>query len=706
MIRRLFAALFLVFAVGGPAAADPATEELLRGMVRTIDDLPDWSAQVDEIYSSGDDTMMRGLVVRHARFPISLAVRASVSRGLNGSAENGFAAEKIQVHSAILEFGSAYISVGKLIASAVRLPPGDFEFIDRSDGHVSVPRVLRYLARSEARSVEISSAVTEQLSRTKKKKQRTPNKSNIPSSPYNLGGSSKFISDRTSRFFSIELTNLKAGRLESILVGGTTSTGRPVGGAGELQFGQLQGHNIKIAAVADLVETYSRDAPESPSAWFEIADQVVVKNLRHNIRSMATLKVQLLALSGVDLRRPGKSADTQIDGKKPGTSKKVQRSGGTLLSGYSSLVGALRARAVQMEGAAYSAGTAASATLARVEAENLSSQGASLLLLEQMEIAVASPRARATSQQRRPANDHTLGFRSFRMTGIDFGSMESLQGLVDLFSTRKDFLNSPELSRLWQDAQPVYESMTWNDIYYKIGIGEPFTIRKIDAVITVISGRRMLGGTANIEKINIPIGFLTNLDPSTNELSKLGYGSFVFDNYIKFDWSENMGKYDVYYRLNGENIADLIFEISMLGVSEEILDYLTDTDIDTDPDGVMSVLSDLFVEGGQIVVTDRSIVPRTMDITAEHSNITSDQYREQTKAALPFMLWHLGNHPVRDKAIAAAQSFLDGNKRLTVSLNPPEPFSLADLVRKRESSLPELYELLGIDIQVAPAPAR
>ncbi len=498
MIRSLLAIIVVFFAGSGPAVADPATEELLHGLIRGIDDLPDWSARADEIYSSGDDTMMRGLVIRHARFPISLAVRASVGRGLNGSAENGFAAERIRVHSAILEFGSVNISVGKLIASAVRLPPGDFEFIDRSEGHVSIPRVLRYLARSEARSVEISSAATEQLSRIKKKKRRTPNKSSIPASPYNLGGNSKFLSDRTSRFFSIELTNLEAGRLESVLVGGTTSTSRLIGNAGEFQFGQLQGRNIRIAALADLVEAYARDAPASPSAWFEIADQVVVKNLRHSFTNEMKLEARQLALSGLDLRHPGKSADTLIDGKTPGTSRRERRSRRPLLSGYRSMVGSLRARVVQMEGAAYSTGRAAGATLARVEAENLSSQAASLLLLEQLEITRSSRRARATSQQRRPANDHIFGFRTLRMTGVEFAQLENFRALstdIAIHGLLPTILGSG--SSQW-NALPAFDMLDWSDIYYKIGMAEPLSIRKIEATVTERAGRSPLADRSNL----------------------------------------------------------------------------------------------------------------------------------------------------------------------------------------------------------------
>ncbi len=154
------------------------------------------------------------------------------------------------------------------------------------------------------------------------------------------------------------------------------------------------------------------------------------------------------------------------------------------------------------------------------------------------------------------------------------------------------------------------------------------------------------------------------------------------------------------------DIGDLEFESTLSGLTGEFFDAKEGASGGDNVDDGISRQSDVHLMRGRAAVTDRSLVSRITRVMAKRANINPDQYRAHTKAALAFMLAGLGNHPFREKAIAAAQSFLDGNKRLTVSLNPPEPFSFADLARKRQSSLPKLYELLGIDIQAAPAPAQ
>jgi hypothetical protein len=98
-------------------------------------------------------------------------------------------------------------------------------------------------------------------------------------------------------------------------------------------------------------------------------------------------------------------------------------------------------------------------------------------------------------------------------------------------------------------------------------------------------------------------------------------------------------------------------------------------------------VSELGVAKARLTVVDRSLLDRGFGVAAQKQGLTIDgaAYREQMRAALPFLISAAVPAEVAKLVTAPLQSFLGGGQKLLAIVAPPTPIKIPDLMQAAEN---------------------
>jgi hypothetical protein len=148
-----------------------------------------------------------------------------------------------------------------------------------------------------------------------------------------------------------------------------------------------------------------------------------------------------------------------------------------------------------------------------------------------------------------------------------------------------------------------------------------------------------------------------------------------------------------------KNAADVELSYSLTGMTLDWLIRATAAaaDAENSQAALMAMANEIKVASAKVSVTDRSLLDRAFGVAAEKQGlkVEGSAYREQMKAALPFLISAAVPAEIAKLVTAPVQAFLAGGQRIDAVVAPPTPLGVMDLVGATEDpmTLPDMLNL-------------
>jgi hypothetical protein len=193
------------------------------------------------------------------------------------------------------------------------------------------------------------------------------------------------------------------------------------------------------------------------------------------------------------------------------------------------------------------------------------------------------------------------------------------------------------------------------------------------------------GSTAiSLDGLSVPRRLL-ELDPQATEiLETLGYDNLVFGMSLVDHWDPNAGTDDATWKFTLKDAADVEFTYQLTGLTIDWLMRAT-AEAAKGADGnaaLTAMLSDLKIAHATLGVTDRSLLDRAFKVAAQKQGLTVEgsAYREQMRAALPFIISAAVPADIAKLVTEPVQNFMAGGQHLLATVAPPTPLGILDLM--------------------------
>ena len=210
-----------------------------------------------------------------------------------------------------------------------------------------------------------------------------------------------------------------------------------------------------------------------------------------------------------------------------------------------------------------------------------------------------------------------------------------------------------------------------------------------------------------LDSLSIPRRLL-ELDPQATEIfDTLGYDTLTLGMSLSDRWDPNTGTDDATWTFALKDAADLELSYSLTGLTIDWLMRATAAAGASEDQNaaMMAMVSELGVASARLSVTDRSLLDRGFGVAAQKQGLTIDgaAYREQMRAALPFIISAAVPAEVAKLVTAPLQAFLGGGQKLLAIVAPPAPITIPDLMAGAADPT-ALPSLLNMTLTTEPAP--
>jgi hypothetical protein len=182
------------------------------------------------------------------------------------------------------------------------------------------------------------------------------------------------------------------------------------------------------------------------------------------------------------------------------------------------------------------------------------------------------------------------------------------------------------------------------------------------------------------------------LGPDTAELfGELGYDDLVLGVSMTDRWTPETGDDIATWTFSMGEAGEFSFSYTLTGLT---LDWLVKATAaaggsEDSEKAVKAMLDQLRLKRAAFSVTDRSLLERAFGYAAEAQELDVDgkTYREQMRAALPFLI-SAAMPPAITKLMAKPlQQFLSGGQTLIAEFNPPAPLNMTEFLAKTDDPL-------------------
>jgi hypothetical protein len=183
-----------------------------------------------------------------------------------------------------------------------------------------------------------------------------------------------------------------------------------------------------------------------------------------------------------------------------------------------------------------------------------------------------------------------------------------------------------------------------------------------------------------VRGLAIPLELL-QLDPEAAEMAAtLGYERFVFGMALSDRWSPEAGTDSATWSVTLEEGADVTLSYTLTGLTIDWLMRASAAAGSTEGSeaALMAMLDDLSLKSAALKVTDRTLLDRAFSVAAKKQGLTLEGpvYRQQMRAALPFLIATVLPSDIAKKVSPPLQAFLEGGKTLIANLSPAEPVGI------------------------------
>lgn len=679
MIGRIAAAGFLVLAAATPAAADPTSEALIRDFVAWVDSSSQWSASVGAVRSDGSDTIAEGLVFSLQEPRVSISIERLRLADLAARPEGGFTASEIEMTA-----GNALIDIAQptgpstleySIPSAavwnISMPSLAGVEIDPARLMSSISRF--YTLAAEGSFDEIS---VPEMSSTQR---QTPPGATEPMEV-------KVVYRNNS---ATDMANGVLNRQEMGPI--TVSGGTAASPQFELTIEKAEADRVDVGAFARIFDASAYRDGRGDNIWRPVVSRMVYSKMTGRGEGGATFGLDEIAVENVDGRQPEKPFtemwDRLMDPSVPQDAKTD-----LALDAATSMFAAWRVGTIRVDGISVEAPKEnASFSLDSISMTGWSNAGLDSFLLKNL---------------KGSGPDGFLSLGSLELAGFVAPDLKALVKFAALEKNSDPTLHAAAIRETFA-ALPRLAHFGLSDI--SAGKSEADSGSLASFTMDFTDWNEIYAGATDIrlDTLSIPRRLL-DLDPQTTEIfDTLGYDTLTLGMSLSDRWDPDTGTDDATWTFALKDAADLEISYSLTGLTIDWLMRATAAAGASEDQNaaIMAIVSELGVASARLSVTDRSLLDRGFGVAAQKQGLTIDgaAYREQMRAALPFIISAAVPTEVAKLVTAPLQAFLGGGQTLLAVMAPPAPITIPDLMAGAADPT-ALPSLLSLTLTTEPAP--
>jgi hypothetical protein len=648
MIGRVAAAGFFLLAAIAPAAADPESEGLIRNFIAWVDSSNEWNASASIVRSDGDNTFAEGVVFSRDEPHVSVSIETLRLKDLTTRDGGGFTSSEIEVSGAAVAADAVQVSVPSGTLSNMSMPSLEGVTLD-----------LKHLMTTFARFYTIASGATlDEL--------------NIPEMSVTQRHEPMGADQPTelhAAYRNLSMTGLANGVLAHQQLGPMSMSSQ--GPAGEkFDFGieKLQADRFDLGALAYILDAGQYHDGKGDNIWRPLVSRFAYSGITASGGHGGMFRANEIAIENIDGRQPEKpftdTWDRLIDPEVPQESKTD-----LALDAMTSLfaawrVGTLRADGISADAQKYNVSLAlASATLT-----GWSNAGFDSFLLDKLN--GSSP-------------DGFLSLGKMEVAGFIAPDLKALTQFAALEKNLDIEKHAAAIKKTFA-ALPRLAHFGLHDV--SAGKSEADAGSLGDLTVDFHDWNAIWASATDIriDGLSIPRRLL-ELDPQTTEIfDTLGYDDLAMSMSVADRWNPDAGSDDATWTFGMKDAVDVEVSYSLTGLT---LDWLMRATAaagasEDSQAAIMAMLNDIRLASLKVAVTDRSLLDRAFGVAATKQglNVAGPAYREQMRAALPFLISAAVPADIAKLITRPVQEFLAGGQTIHADAVPPTPLSIPDLM--------------------------
>jgi hypothetical protein len=643
MLGRAAACAILIVAGAAPALADSRSEALFGDFIAWVDSSPEWSASVSLVRSEGAETIAEGIVFGREAPHVAISVEELRLRNLEARPGGGFYAARIEMGGGaiITEFMEAAIPAGAI--AEISMPSLAGLTFDVEQMMTSIAGFYSLAAAGEIGELAIPEV---------RIVQRQP----VPGA--------QPVETRAS-YRNLSFGPLSGGLIESQSAGPlSVSSKAPDGSDLTMAIASVSAERMDVAAMAHILDESRYREGSGDNIWRPLFSRASYSGLTAEGADGARFQVDSVSIENVDGRQP-EEPFTELWDRIMNPAVPQEAKNDLALEAFSAMFRAWRVGTLRVDGVSARAPDEGGAfSLEGVTLSGISNEGVDSVIAKSMR--AEGPLAFAS-----------LG--SFELAGFvapDFKALTEFAALekgVDAekheAAIRAAFAALPRIAHVGlhelvagktQSEAVAMDLFTldfadWNDIF-----AEATDIR--------VSG------------LAVPVEIL-QLDAETAEMAAtLGYERFVLGMSLSDRWSPDAGTDSATWTFSLEDGADIALSYTLTGLTIDWLMKASAAAGSTEDNeaALMAMLDDLSLKSASLEVTDRTLLNRAFAVAAEKQGLTIEGpiYRQQMRAALPFLMATVLPSDFAKKVSPPLQAFLEGGRTLIADLSPAEPVGM------------------------------
>lgn len=662
MLARAAIAVSMIFGAAAPVIADERSEALVEDFIAWVDSAPDWSASADFIRSSGADTFAEGVVFARAEPNVSISIETLRLRGLIEAEAGGFRAEEIDVGGA------------DIVSDDLR-----YTIPSTSVANVYVPTVTGFNL-DPRRLMTMTAQAYSTLSKAEFSNLQIPEMTSATERSVTQDGDTVAAS---SVYRNLEMGALKDGAVQDMSAGPFTVHVEGPEGTFDFTVNSATSDRFDIGALAHVFDPAAYRNGRGDRIWRPILSSLTYSDITGTGPEDVVFRLDSVIVEGIDGRQLDKPFTAVWDRMLDLTVPDEEKQG--LFLDFAESYQAWRLGTMKLEGLAFEAPRDdVGMTLDSLTMAGVSSDGIDNLDLDDFD--VTTP-------------DGILSLGSLKVAGF---VSPDLAALLDLAALDGDIDAKTHADLIEKSfaGLPRIDHFGIHDVTVGESRAEAFSLESLTFDFSAWNDLFAESTDMRMTGLDIPPALLG--PESAGFLDVLGYDDLVIGLSLSDRWTPETGKDEATWKLSLGGAADfkLFYELSGVTMDWIVRATAAAAESEDSEDALKAMLDELRLERASFSVTDRSLLERAFALAADLQDLDVDgsTYREQMRAALPFLISAAMPPAITRLLAKPLQQFLAGRQTLIAEIEPPAPLNVTEFLEETDDPL-ELPDRLNMTLR-------
>lgn len=667
--RGAACALALFFA-GAPASADPASEALLGSFIAWVDASEEWTASVSIVRSEGADTIAEGIVFGRADPHVAISIEELRLSRLAERSGGGFTAADIGVSGGAIITEFMETTIPSATMAEVSLPSLAGLSFDIRQMMTSIARFYSLAAEGEIEQAAI------------------PEMTIVQRQPGVADGETL---ETRAVYRNLSFGPLAGGIIESQRAGPLSIAGTSSSGPGfTMEIGSVIAERMDVAGMAHVLdETQYRDG-KGDGIWRPLLSRAGYSGLTGEGPDGATFRIGEVVVENIDGRQPEDPFTKTWDGLiNPAVPQEAKND--LALEALTGMVDAWRLGTLRLSGiSAQGPAQSGSFSLESGTVTGVSSEKTDSVILK-------------TARLGGPHG--FLSFDTLELAGFVPPDLSALMQFGALETDVSSEQHEAAIRALFA-ALPRIAHFGLHGVAAGKSEADQVTLERFTVDLADWNDLFAQSTDVRIDGLSVPAALL-NEDPQTAEFVEgLGLDPLVLGFSFADRWSGESGVDSGTFGVRLEGAAGAEFTYRLAGVTTDWLFRATATAGETEgaEEALNAMLDELKLEDASLKLTDQTLLDQAFGLAAKKQGlaIEGSVYRQQMRAALPFLMATVLPADFAKKMSPPLQEFLEGGRTLIAELAPAQPVGVLAIAAGAADPL-ALSELLKLTLRTEPA---